>query len=66
MQNGNVPEELDALIVGSGFGGVYLLHQLRSKLGLKVKIYEAEQSLGGVWEGNRYPGRRTDSDSLSI
>lgn len=32
---------LDVLIVGAGFGGVYLLNRLRSEMGLKCKIYEA-------------------------
>lgn len=66
MQNGNVADELDALIVGSGFGGVWLLYNLRKKLGFKAKIYEAAQSLGGVWEHNRYPGLDCDASLLSI
>jgi len=61
MQNGNVTEELDALIVGSGFGGIWLLYHLR-KLGFKAKIYEAGQDLGGIWYWNCYPGARVDSD----
>ncbi|KAF4993393.1 hypothetical protein FGRMN_6522 [Fusarium graminum] len=52
--------DLDALIVGAGFGGVYLLHQLR-KEGLRVKLVEAGQGLGGVWYWNSYPGARTDT-----
>ena len=54
VQNGDVTEELDALIVGSGFGGIWLLYHLR-KLGMKVKIYEGGQDLGGVC--NPYLGR---------
>lgn len=61
MQNGIVTEELDALVVGSGFGGVWLLYHLR-KLGFKVKIFEAGQDLGGIWYWNCYPGARVDSD----
>lgn len=52
--------ELDAVIVGAGFAGVYLLHQLR-KEGLKVKILEAGHGLGGVWHWSSYPGARVDS-----
>lgn len=53
--------DLDALIVGAGFGGIYHLHQLR-KRGFSVKIFEAGSDIGGVWHWNRYPGVRADSD----
>ncbi|BCS26826.1 flavin-containing monooxygenase [Aspergillus puulaauensis] len=53
-------EKLDALIVGAGFAGIYLLHQLR-KRGFKVKIVEVGSGLGGVWHWNRYPGARADT-----
>ncbi|KAJ3973582.1 cyclohexanone monooxygenase [Lentinula raphanica] len=52
---------LDVLIVGAGFGGVYMLHHLR-KLGLTVNIFEAASDLGGVWRNNCYPGARVDSE----
>jgi NADH dehydrogenase FAD-containing subunit len=40
--NDSYAKELDTevLIVGAGFGGVYLMHKLR-ELGFKCKIYEA-------------------------
>lgn len=38
----------DVLIVGAGFAGIYLLHELR-KLGYKTVIYEAGDGLGGTW-----------------
>jgi len=53
--------EYDALIVGAGFGGIFLLHNLR-KLGYNCKIYEAGTDLGGTWHWNCYPGARVDSD----
>ena len=46
---------LDILIVGAGFGGVYLLHKFRA-LGYNVKVVEAGTDLGGVWHWNTYPG----------
>ncbi|PYH96651.1 FAD/NAD(P)-binding domain-containing protein [Aspergillus ellipticus CBS 707.79] len=52
--------ELDVLIVGAGFSGIYCLQQLRS-LGLKTVIFEAAHDLGGTWRWNRYPGARVDS-----
>lgn len=50
--------EVDVLIVGAGFGGVYLLHKLRDELGFKCKIFEAGTELGGIWHWNGYPGAR--------
>jgi NADH dehydrogenase FAD-containing subunit len=38
--------DVDVLIVGAGFGGVYLLHEMR-KAGHKVAVYEAGTSFGG-------------------
>ena len=54
------PEVLDALIMGAGFSGLYLLHRLRQD-GFRVKLFEAESGLGGVWHSSRYPGARVDS-----
>ncbi|KAI9733616.1 MAG: hypothetical protein M1834_003218 [Cirrosporium novae-zelandiae] len=53
--------DVDVLIVGAGFGGVFLLYQLR-KLGFKAVIYEAGTDLGGTWRWNCYPGARVDSE----
>jgi cation diffusion facilitator CzcD-associated flavoprotein CzcO len=58
--NSSNVEELDALVVGAGFAGVYLLHQLRKK-NFKAKIVEAGSGLGGIWHWNAYPGARVDS-----
>ncbi|KAE8151974.1 hypothetical protein BDV25DRAFT_170925 [Aspergillus avenaceus] len=52
--------ELDVVIVGAGFAGIYLLHLLR-KEGLRAKIVEVGHGLGGVWYWNSYPGARVDS-----
>jgi hypothetical protein len=52
-------EHLDAIIIGGGFSGIYLLHELR-KRGFTARIYEAADGLGGVWYANDYPGCRTD------
>jgi cyclohexanone monooxygenase len=55
--------ELDALVVGGGFSGIYMLHLLRAQ-GLTVQLVEAGSSVGGTWYWNRYPGARCDSESL--
>jgi cation diffusion facilitator CzcD-associated flavoprotein CzcO len=36
---------------------------LRDRLGLKVRVYKARETVGGTWCWNRYPGARCDSDS---
>ncbi|UCH48136.1 MAG: NAD(P)/FAD-dependent oxidoreductase [Betaproteobacteria bacterium] len=57
--------ELDALVIGAGFAGLYQLHCLRDRIGLSVKVVEAGDDLGGTWYWNRYPGARCDSESHS-
>jgi cyclohexanone monooxygenase len=56
-------QHFDAVVVGAGFSGMYMLKTLRDKLGLKVRVYEAGDTVGGTWYWNRYPGARCDSDS---
>src|SRR5947208_3493916 len=56
-------EELDALVVGAGFAGLYQLDRLRG-LGFSVQLFEAGSDLGGIWYWNCYPGARVDSDAL--
>ncbi|PWU22908.1 MAG: cyclohexanone monooxygenase [Candidatus Rokuibacteriota bacterium] len=55
--------EVDALIVGAGFAGLYMLHRAR-KLGVSAQVYEAGGGIGGTWYWNRYPGARCDVESL--
>ncbi|WP_219996129.1 flavin-containing monooxygenase [Nocardioides humi] len=57
------PAELDVLVVGAGFSGLYALHRLRI-LGRRVHVIEADDDLGGVWYRNRYPGARCDIESV--
>ena len=54
--------QLDALVIGAGIAGMYQLYRLR-ELGLKVKVVEAGDNVGGTWYWNRYPGARVDSQS---
>ncbi|MEP6659354.1 MAG: NAD(P)/FAD-dependent oxidoreductase [Acidimicrobiales bacterium] len=55
--------QVDAVVVGAGFAGLYMLHRLR-ELGLAVQVYEAADGVGGTWYWNRYPGARCDVESL--
>ncbi|HYH51905.1 MAG TPA: NAD(P)-binding protein, partial [Acidimicrobiia bacterium] len=49
--------EIDVLIVGAGFGGLYALHRHRQQ-GFRVVAVEAGSDVGGTWFWNRYPGCR--------
>jgi cyclohexanone monooxygenase len=53
----------DAIVVGAGFAGMYMLHRLR-ELGLSARVYEAGGGVGGTWYWNRYPGARCDVESM--
>jgi cation diffusion facilitator CzcD-associated flavoprotein CzcO len=55
--------ELDVLVIGAGFAGLYQLLCLRDRLGVSVKALEAGGGVGGTWYWNRYPGARCDSES---
>ncbi|MDX2156311.1 MAG: NAD(P)/FAD-dependent oxidoreductase [Hyphomicrobiaceae bacterium] len=53
---------LDALVVGAGFAGLYMLHRLR-QTGFRALVVEAGNGVGGTWYWNRYPGARCDIES---
>ena len=55
--------DFDAVVVGAGFGGMYMLYKLR-ELGFTARVYEAGSDVGGTWYWNRYPGARCDVPSL--
>ena len=63
--NDQVQHQLDAVIIGAGFSGMYQLHCLRDRLGLSVLGLEMADGVGGTWYWNRYPGARCDSESHS-
>ena len=53
----------DVIVVGAGFAGMYMLHELR-KTGLNVLVLEEATGVGGTWYWNRYPGARCDVESV--
>ena len=57
-------KDVDAVIVGAGFSGLYATHRLRNLQGLSVQCFEAGEGAGGVWYWNRYPGARCDFESI--
>ena len=61
--SGKSTETYDAVVVGAGFAGMYMLHRLRQQ-GLSVRVYEQGDGVGGTWYWNRYPGARCDVESM--
>lgn len=56
-------KQLDAVVVGAGFAGLYLIHRL-TRDGFTVQGYETGDDVGGTWYWNRYPGARCDVESM--
>jgi cation diffusion facilitator CzcD-associated flavoprotein CzcO len=61
--DGTGEPDYDAVVVGAGFSGLYLLHRMRDEMGLSVRVIEKAADVGGTWYWNRYPGARCDSES---
>lgn len=59
----NQTKNLDVVVVGAGFAGLYLLHKFR-EMGLSARAFEAGDDVGGTWYWNRYPGARCDIESI--
>lgn len=52
-------KDCDAIVVGAGFGGIYMCKKLIDQ-GLTVKVIEAASDVGGTWYWNRYPGAMSE------
>ena len=53
----------DAVVVGAGFSGLYLVKRL-TDAGFSVLAVEAAPQVGGTWYWNAYPGARCDVESF--
>ncbi len=62
--SGQAAREVDAVVVGAGFSGMYMLHLLRQR-GMSAVVFEAGDNVGGTWYWNRYPGARCDVESIN-
>ncbi len=57
-------DEVDAVIIGAGFGGLVTGAALR-QIGLeKITLIDKASDVGGVWYWNRYPGAMCDTASM--
>ena len=63
MTTPTATRELDAVVIGAGFAGLYMNYRLRDQMGMSTQVYEAGDNVGGTWYWNRYPGARCDSES---
>jgi cation diffusion facilitator CzcD-associated flavoprotein CzcO len=57
--------ELDAIVVGAGFGGMGAAIQLNRMGYDKLAIIDREDELGGTWHVNHYPGLTVDVPSTT-
>ena len=46
--NDQSPVHYDAVVIGAGFAGMYMLYKLR-QLGLTAQVYERGDDVGGTW-----------------
>jgi cyclohexanone monooxygenase len=53
---------VDAIVIGSGFAGLYSIHKLRNEMGLTVQAFDNAGDVGGTWYWNQYPGARSDTE----
>ena len=58
-----IQEELDAVIVGGGFGGLLAAARLQKAGITNIRIIETAGDFGGTWYWNRYPGAQCDIES---
>lgn len=56
-------DQIDVVVVGAGFAGLYALYKMR-KQGFSVVAFERGSGVGGTWYWNRYPGARCDAPSM--
>ncbi len=40
--------DLDAIVIGAGFSGLYMLERLRDELGVSARVFEAGDDVGGT------------------
>lgn len=59
----NHVDDFDAVVLGAGFSGLYMLYRLR-QAGYSTHVFEAGDGVGGVWYWNRYPGAKCDIESI--
>lgn len=63
----SAPEHFDVLIVGAGISGIGAAYRFsRQSPSRSFVVLEAEDSFGGTWHTNTFPGIRSDSDLFTF
>ena len=55
--------DLDAIVIGAGFGGLAAAIKLRKAGFKRLAVLEKADRLGGTWRDNTYPGAACDVPS---
>ena len=63
VERAALDEEVDALVVGGGFGGLLTAARLREAGVEHIRIVESGSDFGGTWYWNRYPNAACDIES---
>jgi cation diffusion facilitator CzcD-associated flavoprotein CzcO len=63
MDAATTTQEVDAVVLGAGFAGLFMNYRLRDQMRMSVQVFEVGDGVGGTWYWNRYPGARCDSES---
>ena len=58
-----VRDDVDALVIGGGLGGLLVSARLRQAGLARIRIIEKAGDFGGTWYWNRYPGCACDVES---
>lgn len=58
-----IAEDVDAVVIGGGFGGQLAASKLRKAGITNFRIVEKAGDFGGTWYWNRYPGAQCDIES---
>ncbi|MEM7100212.1 MAG: NAD(P)/FAD-dependent oxidoreductase [Pseudomonadota bacterium] len=63
IQRMPLTDEVDAIVVGGGFGGLLAAARLKEAGVTKVRVIEKGGDFGGTWYWNRYPGAACDTEA---
>ena len=63
LQREPLTDEVDAIVIGGGFGGLLAGARLREAGVERIRIIEKGSDVGGTWYWNRYPGAACDTEA---
>lgn len=63
IERGPLTDEVDAIVIGAGMGGLTMAVKLKLAGYANVRMIDAAGDVGGTWYWNRYPGAQCDVES---